>query len=84
MGLGTFHCGRLTRTQPPVYLQKRLFHILGGILLDGGQDALILAEKVQNFLIAAQTQSPDKGGDRDLSILVDSDIEDIVGVSLIF
>ena len=57
MELGTFHCGRLTRTQPPVYLQKRLFHILGGILLDGGQDALILAEKVQNFLVAAQTQS---------------------------
>ena len=77
------HRGRLAGAQLAVDLQQALFLILGGILLQGGQDALILAEVVQDILIRGQAQGTAQHGDRQLAILVDADIEHVGSIGLI-
>ena len=81
--LGGVHRGGLAGAELPVDLQQGLFIALAGVLLQGGQDALVLAKELQNFRVAAGAQSPDETGDRELAVLVDADIEHVAQVGLI-
>ena len=84
MGLGTLHRRRLTGTQLAVYFQQAVLYALGSILLNGGTQGGIIAEQTQDLLIGTDTQRTDKGGDGQLAVLVDADIEHIIGVGFVF
>ena len=82
---GAFHRRRFTRTQLLVYIDQSIFRVLGGILLDNGLgQTLVVVEHLGNFFVCAGAQSTDKCGDRDLAVLVDADIDHIVGIHFIF
>ena len=82
-GLAGLHRGGLAGTQAPVDLQHGVLVVLAGVLLQGGDDAGIVAELVQDLLVRLQAQGPDQAGDGELAVLVDADPEDLVGVGLI-
>ena len=84
MGLCAVYCWRFARTQLSVDLQQSLLGIVGAVLFDGRNDTDIVAKEIQNLCIAGKAQSTDKGGNRQLSVFINTDIEDIVGVGLIF
>ena len=50
------HRGRLAGAQLAVDFQQALFLILGGILFQSSEDALIVAKEVQDVLIGGQAQ----------------------------
>mgnify|MGYP002550637480 CR=1 FL=1 len=74
---------RLTGPELAVNLAHGFLVALAGILLNGGNDAGIVAELVQDLLVRLQAQGPDQAGDGELAVLVDADPEDLVGVGLI-
>ena len=80
VGLCALKGRRLTRTKLSVNLEQTLFHSMGGILLDGSQNALIFTEICFDLLICAETEGADKCGDRDLSVFINADIQNIVYV----
>ena len=84
MALGAVHCRRLARTQLAVNLQQRLLGVVGAVLFDGCHNARVVAEKFQNLSVAGQAQRADEGGYRQLSVFIDADKEDVVGVGFIF
>ena len=53
---------------------------LQGSLFDGCVDAVVVAEVLADLLVTAQTQSADKDCHGDLAVLIDADIEHIIGV----
>ena len=75
---------RLARTQSLVDFQECFFTVLGGVLLEGRKDPLVRTEEIENLFVAGKTEGTNKGRDRDLSVLVDADIEHIVLVGLVF
>ena len=50
-GLGGLHGGRIARTQLAVYLDQALVAPVGGVLLEGGDHALVLAEDLLDALV---------------------------------
>ncbi len=84
MGRGSLHRGRLAGTQTPVNLQQGVLPGLAGILFQGGQNPLILAEHGLDLLIGLDTQSPDQTGDRQLPVLIDPDPKYIGVIGLVF
>ena len=80
---GRLHRGRLAGAQLAVDFQQALLGVFGGILFKGGQDALILAEVVQDVVVGGQAQGAAEDGDGQLAVLVDADIEHAGGVGLI-
>ncbi len=83
-------CG-IARTELLVDLQQRIVDVLLGIvgdalllLLDGRLQAGIVTEQCEDLLIRAETEGTDELRDRDLSVLVDLDRDDIVGIHFIF
>ena len=81
--LGGVHRGGLAGTQLAVDLQQGLLIGLAGILLQGGHDALVLAEHLDDLGIGAGAQGTDQAGDGQLAVFVDADIEDVAQVGLI-
>ena len=80
-----FHRRRLARTQLFVYVDQRIFRVLGGILLeDGLGQTLVAAEHLCDLLVRTDAQGTDKGRDRDLAVFIDADIDHIVGIHFIF
>ena len=77
------HRGGLAGTQLAVDLQQALVLVLGGVLLQSGQDALILAEEVQDLLIRGKAQRTAQHGDGQLAVLIDTDIEHVGGIGLV-
>ena len=77
------HRGGLAGTQLAVDLQQALVLVLGGILLQSGQDTLILAEEVQDLLIRGKAQRTAQHGDGQLAVLIDTDIEHVGGIGLV-
>ena len=82
-GLGGLHRGRLTGTEAAVDFQHRVLIALAGVLLQGGHDAGVVSETVQNLLVRFQADGPEETGNGDLPVLVDADPEKLVGVGLI-
>ena len=77
------HRGRLAGAQLAVNFQQAFVLVLGGILFQGGQDALVVAEEVQDILVGGQAQCTAQHGDGQLAVLVDADIEHVGGIGLI-
>ncbi len=70
---------RLAGTELFVYVDKSVRVVLCLVLLeDSLLEAVVLAEELVYLLIGAYTESTDKCGYRDLSVLVDTDVNDIV------
>ena len=82
-GLGGVQRGGLAGTQLAVDLQHGILVGLAGVLLQGGQDALVLAKQLQNLRIGAGPHGPNEAGDGQLAVLVDADVEHIAQVGLI-
>ena len=82
---GAFHRRRFAGTQLFIYINQSVGIVLGAVLLeDGLAQALIVAEHLRNFLVRTDTQSTDKGGQRNLSVFIDPDICHIVGIHFVF
>ena len=82
------HRGRLARTELAVDLQHGLLIGLAGVLLQRGHDAVVLAEQVNPVIglasrLLGDADGADQAGDGQLAVLVDADIEHLVGVGLI-
>ena len=77
------HRGRLAGAQLAVNFQQALFLILGGILFQSSEDALIVAKEVQDVLVGGQAQCTAQHGDRQLAVLIDTDIEHIGSIGLV-
>ena len=75
--LGGVQRGGLAGAQLAVDLQHGLLIGLAGVLLHGGQDALVLAEEPDNLLVEPGAHGPDEAGNGQLAVLVDADIEDV-------
>ena len=84
VGLCALNGGGLARAQLPIDFEERLFHVLAGVLFDGCVDAVVVAEVLADLLVTAQTQSADKDCHGDLAVLIDADIEHIIGVVFVF
>ncbi len=83
MGLGAVDGRRLRRTQLLVDLDQTFLDVVRLILFDGGADSLVVAEEVEDLGVTSYAQRADKRGDGELSVLVDTDIENVVDVGLI-
>ena len=77
------HRGGLAGAQLAVDLQQALLAVLGGILFQRGQNALVLAEVVQDILVRGQAQCTAQHGDGQLTVLIDTDIEHVGGIGLV-
>ncbi|CDC29576.1 uncharacterized protein BN792_01787 [Faecalibacterium sp. CAG:82] len=77
------HRGRLAGAQLAVNFQQALFLVLGGVLFQGSQDALVVTEEVQDVLIGGQAQCTAQHGDRQLAVLINTDIEHVGSVGLV-
>ena len=77
------HRGRLAGAQLAVNFQQALVLVLGGILFQGSQDALVVTEEVQDVLVGGQAQCTAQHGDGQLAVLIDTDIEHVGGIGLI-
>ena len=67
----------------PIDLQHGLLIGLAGVLLHGGQDALVLAEHLDDLCVGLGTHGADQAGDGQLAVLVDAHIEHVGQVGLI-
>ena len=80
----SLNCRRLARAQSLVDFQECFFTVFRRVLLEGRKDPLVRTEEIEDLFVAGKAQSTNEGRDRDLSVLVDADIEHIVLVRLIF
>ena len=81
--LGGVERRRLAGAELAVDLHHGLLIGLAGILLEGGNDARIVAEAVEDLGIGLETERADETGDGELAVLVDTDPEHLAGVRLI-
>ena len=81
---GGIDCQRLARTDLFVQFKKTFLIISGAVLGKGCLELRLIAESFDDFLICAQAKSTDQLCDRYFSCTIDTYIEDIVGVRLIF
>ena len=80
----TLNRGRLARTELLIYVDKSVGSILCLILLeDSLLQTVVNAEKLVYFLIGADSECSDESCDRDFSVLVDADVNDVVGVHFV-
>ncbi len=91
--LSAFNVRRLSRAQLFVDILERffaesrlgLFRFGGnGVLFEGGADLNVIAEHFENVVVAFNTERAYEYGYRDLAVFVDSDIEYVVCVGLVF
>ena len=83
MGLSAFNGRWLTWTQLAVYLKQCLLGRFAGIFFDGGNNPIVVTKVIQNFCIRTKTQRTDKYRNRDLSVLINSNIKYVVGIVFI-
>ena len=81
--LGGVHRGGLAGTQLAVDLQHGLLIALAGVLLQGGQDAGVLAEQLDDARVGAGADGPDEAGDGQLAVFVDAHVEDVGEVGFV-
>ena len=86
MGLSAFHRGGLAGAQLTADFHQSILGIavFRLFLLDGGEDLHVLGKESLDLLVGTQSQRTDKGGDGDLSVFIDSYINHVVDVGLIF
>ena len=84
IGRGVVDRGRLARAQTAVDLEEAVLAGLARVTLQRGDDAGILAEQLQNLRVGLHAESTDKAGDGELAVLIDTDVEHVLQVGLIF
>ena len=86
MGLGALHRGGLAGAQLTADFHQSILGIavFRLFLLDGGENLNVLGKEPFDLLVGTQSQRTDKGGDGDLSVFIDSYINHVVDVGLIF
>ena len=84
IGAGVVDCGGLAGTELAVDLQQAVLGRMAGVLLDRGGDEGRLAEHLEDLRVAVHAEGADQAGDRQLSVLVDADVENALRVGLIF
>ena len=75
--------GRLARTHLLVDLDEGLVRGVGRVLIQRCDDQRVLAEQLLDLCIGLDADRTDKARDRDLAVLIDADIEHVVGVGLV-
>ncbi len=75
--------GRLARAQLFIDFNQGLLDGLGRILVEGRQNALILTEQIEDFRIRFHADGADKRGDRNFSVFINADVENVVAVGLV-
>ena len=83
VAFGALHRGGLAGTKAAVDLEKALFPGLAGVLLEGGENALVLAEELLDLPVGLHAKGADEAGDGNLAVFIDADVEDVHGVGLI-
>ena len=63
---------------------KAILYGFGGILFKRGEQALLLAQKVDNLSVGTITERPQQSGDEHLALAVDLYIHNFIGVGFIF
>ncbi len=81
--LGGVHRGGLAGAQLAVDLQQRVLIGFAGVLLQGGNDAGILTEQLEDLGVGLGAHRTDQAGDGQLAVLVDAHVEGVVQVGLI-
>ena len=75
--------GGLAGAQLAVDLQQRVLIGFAGVLLQGGNDAGILTEQLEDLGVGLGAHRTDQAGDGQLAVLVDAHVEGVVQVGLI-
>ena len=73
----------LTRTKLLVKLKQTILIILCSILLNTCKDLWLLTKHLLNLCVGTKTKSTQKYSDRNLSVSINTDEEDIIGIRLI-
>ena len=82
---GVLHRRGFARAQLAVAFQQTFLGVVGDVLFQRGDDlGFGLAEELADLIVRTEAQRPQEGGDRQLAVLVDADIENVGGVGLIF
>ena len=82
--LGTFDCGRLSRTQAAVNFKQRFLARLARVLVHGRLDERILTEHLGDLAVGRHAEGADEAGDGQLAVFVDADPKDVIEIRLIF
>ena len=75
--------GRLARTHLLVDLDEGLVRAVRRVLVEGREKERILAEQLLDLRVGLYADGTDEGGDRNLAVLVDADIENVVCIGLV-
>ena len=82
---GVLHRRGLAGAQLAVHFQQTFLGGMGDVLFQGGVDlGLGVAEELTDLLIGPQPQRTDQRGHRQLAVFIDADIENVLGVRLVF
>ena len=81
--LGGVHRGGLAGAELSVNLQQGLLVGLAGVLLQGGHNAGVLPEELQNLPVGLGAHRADEAGHRQLAVLVNAHIEQVGQVRLV-
>ena len=84
IALGVLHRRGFARAQTAVDLQQGLLAAVAGVLLEGRQDALVLAEEFLDLGVGGDAQGADQAGDGKLAVLVDAHKEGVLVIGLVF
>ncbi len=92
---GCINRSRIARTQLLVNLKKCLVDVLLlgcriavvlflFLLLDGRAEAVVITEEVEDLVIQTDAERADECGNRDLAVLINLDVDDVIGIHFIF
>ena len=82
-GIGRLHRRRLAGAQLLVDLEQTGVHALCGVALDGGQQVLLAAQKLEDLVVRAVAQRAQEHGHGQLARAVDAHPHHVVGVRLV-
>ena len=82
--LCTVNCQRFARTDLFVQLEQTFLIALGSIFCQAGKDFRFFTEQIDDLRIGSVAKCTDQNGDRHLSGSVYTNIENVIGVCLVF
>ena len=84
VGAGALDRRGLAGAQLAVDFQQAFLGVMGDVLFERSVDLRLgIAEELLDLLIGGQAQGTDQGRDRQLAVLIDADIENVLGVGLV-
>ncbi len=83
MSLRAVNCRGLRRTELFVNLDKTFLNVVSLILFDSRLHSLVVTEEVEDFGVGTESESSDEGCYGKLSVLINTNIENVVYVGLV-